>query len=181
MSKKTVLLIVTLLAIVIVTVAQAQATSNLYLPLVMKFNTPTPTRTRQPTATVSPTPSTRVVLVHIEARPNGDAIQDEYISIKNQSNKAVVMTGWTIRDEPRVAPTPTGRPRPTETGTVRHIYSFPSGFTLAAGATVRVWSGTGGNTTTDLYWRSDEQIWNDGSDCAYLRDKDKVLIDQECY
>lgn len=180
MSKKTVLLIVTLLAIVIVTVAQAQATSNLYLPLVMKFNTPTPTRTRQPTATVSPTPSTRVVIVNIEARPNGDAIQDEYISIKNQSNKAVVMTGWTIRDEPRVAPTPTGRPRPTEQSTVRHVYTFPT-FTLGAGATVKVWSGTGANTTTDLFWRSTEQIWNDGSDCAYLRNADKDLVDQECY
>ena len=31
-------------------------------------------------------------------------------------------------------------------------YSFPSGFTLSAGSSVRVHTGDGTDTTTDLYW-----------------------------
>jgi phosphatidylserine/phosphatidylglycerophosphate/cardiolipin synthase-like enzyme len=81
--------------------------------------------------------------------PAGDPV-DEYVRIQNHAG-AVEMTGWTLRDE------------------ANHVYTFPS-FTLAAGASVRVWTGSGVDSTTDLYWGSGSAIWNNTGDTAYLDD-----------
>ena len=44
-----------------------------------------------------------------------------------------------------------------------------AGVTIQAGATLRVRTGKGTNTTADRYWQRTKQVWNDIKDTATLR------------
>jgi hypothetical protein len=63
-------------------------------------------------------------------------------------------------------------------------YNFPDNYSLAGKATVNIVTGAGTNTSSTLYWGSSVEVWNDGGDCAYLRDDsdgDNDLVDVFCY
>ena len=47
-------------------------------------------------------------------------------------------------------------------------YDFPAGFTIAQGQTVRVYVGSGTNTSSTLYWGRPSGIFNNLGDCAQL-------------
>jgi hypothetical protein len=57
-----------------------------------------------------------------------------------------------------------------------HVYRFPS-FTLKAGATVRIHTGSGRNTATNLYWGED-YVRNNTGDTAILRSAAGTRIDR---
>jgi len=107
-----------------------------------------------------PPPVADVRIVYIEHSP-GETL-DEYVLLQNFSSAPQVLTGWTLRD------------------LAEHTFTFP-GFTLPAGGTVRVWTGKGANTTTDLYWGSGTAIWNNNGDMAYLRDAEGNLVSEYAY
>jgi hypothetical protein len=77
--------------------------------------------------------------------PNG-----EYVCLKNYNGEPADMTGWRLRDDQE------------------HEYRFPH-FVLAVGATVKVRSGPGQNTATELHWASG-LVWNNGGDTILLID-----------
>jgi len=68
------------------------------------------------------------------------------------------MTGWLLHDNEDI-----------------HEFVFPE-FTLEAGATVNIWTKSGTNTTTDLYWGLGSAIWNNGGDMVYLKDDANKII-----
>jgi len=103
-----------------------------------------------------------VQITYIEYDPPGDDVQGEHVQIENLGGAAQEMTGWTLRDE------------------ANRVFTFPA-FTLPAGGTVRVWTGGGTNTATDLYWGSGTAIWNNDGDTAYLRDTGGTLISNYTY
>jgi len=103
-----------------------------------------------------------VQITYIEYNPPGDDVQGEYVRIRNQGGQPADMTGWTLRDE------------------ANHTFTFPS-FTLGVIATVRVWTRSGSNTATDLYWGSGSAIWNNTGDTAYLRNDVGQLVDTYSY
>ena len=80
--------------------------------------------------------------------PPGNDVQSnsqivkEYVEIKNTGKGPVALTNWRIIDVDD-----------------KKVFRFPT-FTLAAGKSLRVRSGVGRNTKTDLYWRHDNYIWN---------------------
>lgn len=76
----------------------------------------------------------------------------EYIVIHNSGSRRVRMTGWVLHDVPRGTP---------------NRFVFPS-FRLRPGATVRVHTGSGTNSSSDLYWGSSVYVWGDDSDTATL-------------
>ena len=47
-------------------------------------------------------------------------------------------------------------------------YNFPSGTTLTSASPIRVYTGSGTNTATTLYWGKSSGIYNDLADCAEL-------------
>jgi len=47
-------------------------------------------------------------------------------------------------------------------------FSFPAGFVIRAGRPVRVFSGVGINTETELFWGSSQPVWDDADNCAHL-------------
>lgn len=92
------------------------------------------------------------------ANPNG-----EWIEIANQGDEPVQMRGYTLKDE------------------ANHIYTFGD-FTVAAGASFKLYSGPGQDSDIELYWGFvNESVWNNDSDAAFLRDAQGALVDTYAY
>lgn len=119
--------------------------------------TATPTRTATPTATLVP----GVFILDIDYAPETGPL-DENVLIRNQTNAFIPMEGWTLRDENQ------------------NVFTFPH-YSLIPFARVYVWTKAGIMDPDNLYWGRTQPVWNDGGDCAYLRDPDGKLFDSECY
>jgi hypothetical protein len=91
-------------------------------------------------------------------RGSSTSLLAEYIVVQNSGTTARTLTSYTIRDK------------------AGHIYNFPT-FTLKAGASVYLHTGSGINTPTHLYWGSSWYIWNNKGDTAYLRNTAGTLMD----
>jgi hypothetical protein len=74
----------------------------------------------------------------------------EWASIRNTTRTTRTLTHWTLRDKSN------------------HVFTFPT-FTLRAGATVKVHSGKGTKSSTNLYYNKAWYVWNNTGDTAYLR------------
>ena len=86
------------------------------------------------------------------------SLNAEWIRIKNHGTKTRTLTGWTVRD-------PEG-----------HVFQFPT-FKLKPGKSVRIHTGAGSKTSTDLYWGEDWYVWNNSGDKVILKNKAKTTID----
>ncbi len=106
-------------------------------------------------------------IAQIHADASGDDtnnLEDEYVVFENTGSGDLDQTGWSVQDE------------------VGKTYTFPSGFTLAAGAQVTLHTGTGSDTQTDLYWgRTDSAVWNNGGDTVYVYDDSDTLHTSQSY
>jgi len=89
---------------------------------------------------------------------SNSSLNAEYVVIKNVSSSNRSLTGWTVRDAQS------------------HVYKFGT-FTLKAGKSVRLHTGTGANTSTDRYWGSSSYIWNNSGDKATLKNKVGTTLD----
>lgn len=74
------------------------------------------------------------------------------------------MGGWVLKDE-----------------SATHRYNFPSGFALGVGAEVRVFTGCGSDSATELYWCNSGAVWNNSGDTAFLLDKNGNIHDEYPY
>jgi hypothetical protein len=171
-----------LFALSVIVVARASMQNEYYMPIVYKQAQPTDTLTPTITTTLTPTPTltrtptptrTATRTPTGTAQPNID-IEDivgdppepleEYVLIENNDSKSYDMEDWYIKEDKNGL-----------------RYTFPS-FTLAGGASVRVWTGPGTNNANNLYWGRSEPAWGDDSDCGSLRkNKDDPAIDSLCY
>ncbi len=80
---------------------------------------------------------------------NSSNLNDEYFTLKNKCSYSIYMTNWTAKD-----------------ATV-HDFTFPS-FNLGTNAEVTIHTGSGTDSSTDLYWGSGIHIWNNDKDTLYL-------------
>jgi len=98
-----------------------------------------------------------------DAPGNDDAhLADEFICFQNSDGSAADLTEWHVRDQ------------------YGNRYTFPP-FTLAGGAYVRLHTGVGNNSNTDLYWGYPYAVWNNSSDVVYLYDQDWLLVERYQY
>ena len=74
------------------------------------------------------------------------------------------MSGWVLKDE-----------------SASHRYLFPSNFIFGGDTTIRVFTGCGTDTTTELYWCSGGAVWNNTGDTAFLLDSNGNIHDQYPY
>lgn len=84
----------------------------------------------------------------------------EYVEMRNQHSTPTDMSGWTLRDA------------------AGHAYTFPQGTVAQPGATIRVRTGEGDDSATDLFWNRGAPIWNNLGDTAFLYDSNGTLISQ---
>ncbi|NJE06186.1 lamin tail domain-containing protein [Thermococcus sp. M36] len=101
----------------------------------------------------------KVVISYVDYNPPGSDVSGEYVLITNEGSADVDMGGWKLMDESN------------------HVYTFPAGFILKAGASVKVHTGEGTDTETDLYWGRKQAVWNNDGDTAYLYDAEGNLVD----
>ena len=94
-------------------------------------------------------------------RPAAPGTQ-EYVCFTNRGGARENMTNWTVRDE------------------ANHTYTFGS-FGLGPGATVRLHTGHGADSATDVYWNRNSAVWNNDGDTVYLHDKVGNLVDSHSY
>jgi len=133
---------------------------GMYLPFIAR---PVPTPTLTPTATPLPP----LLDVRVEAACSnfrGGSTQDpsgECVCFKNYDLQPADMTNWRAEDASQ------------------HTYIFPP-FVLAAGAMVRLHSGPGTDTTTDLHWGRG-LVWNNDHDTVRLYDVFGRLVSRYVY
>lgn len=97
----------------------------------------------------------RVVGLRLDAEGDDSLnLNDEWVDLRNEGAAAVDLTGWRVRDE-----------------SASNRFDLPDGFTLAPGAEVRIRSGCGEPTASELFWcASGSAIWNNDGDTAFLLD-----------
>ncbi|MFJ8074511.1 lamin tail domain-containing protein [Streptomyces sp. NPDC096176] len=90
------------------------------------------------------------------------SLNAEWVEITNNSRRSVNLDGWTLRDRDG------------------NRYRFDD-FRLAGRATVRVHTGQGRDTRTDLYQDRRDYVWDSHSDKATLRDHRGNTVDTESW
>ncbi len=108
----------------------------------------------------------RVGAIRYNAEGNdNNNLNDEWVEIANLGSTTVDLTGWGVKDE-----------------SASHRYSFPNGFILAAGNTVRLHTGCGTNTDALLYWCfTSSAIWNNSGDTVFILDPSGNIVDSKSY
>jgi P pilus assembly chaperone PapD len=86
------------------------------------------------------------------------SLNAEYVVIKNTGSTTRSLTRWTVRDK------------------AHHAYTFRS-FTLKPGKSVKLHSGKGSDTSSNLYWDRGWYVWNNDGDKAILRSSSGTLKD----
>jgi hypothetical protein len=85
------------------------------------------------------------------ASPEKQNLNGEWVEVANQGSAAQDLRGWTI-------------------STLHNrTYAFKN-FTLQAGSSVKLHTGIGNDTATDIYWNKKMPIWNNSGDMATLKD-----------
>jgi endonuclease YncB( thermonuclease family) len=130
-------------------------------------NVTTATPTSSPTPSSTPTSGEDELVVneiHEDAEGNDhENLNDEYVVFKNTGDAPLELSGWKVEDE------------------ADHTYHFPSDFTLDPGDTVTLYTGSGEDTDSELYWGSGSAIWNNGGDTIYVYDDDGETIIERSY
>ena len=103
-----------------------------------------------------------VRIVAIDYQPAGDDPLRESVLLQNRGGMAQELAGWTLSD------------------LAGHAYVFPSS-RLAAGGSLRVWTGPGMDAAANLYWGRDAAVWTNIGDRARLRDAWGALVDEYVY
>lgn len=99
--------------------------------------------------------SLALVDAHVDARGDDyDSLADEFLAFSNAGTDELHLGGWTVSDR------------------ADHVYTFPDGVVLAAGATVRLHTGEGTDTETERFWDHGVPVWNNRGDAVTVRDAD---------
>jgi micrococcal nuclease len=121
----------------------------------------TPTRTPVPDGGSE---QLAVAEIHADAEGNDhENLNDEYVVFENTGDTTLDMGGWTVSDE------------------ADHTYTVPQGFTLEPGARVTLYTGSGEDSESELYWGSERAVWNNGGDTIYVRDDGGSLVLERSY
>ncbi|WP_080505126.1 lamin tail domain-containing protein [Halorubrum aethiopicum] len=105
--------------------------------------------------------SLAVDYVHADAEGNDhENLNDEYVVFENTGGSTLDIGGWTVEDD------------------ADHTYTIPSGTEIDSGQTITLYSGSGSDTDSELYWGSSSAIWNNGGDTVIVTDRSgNTIID----
>ncbi|MGW6691886.1 lamin tail domain-containing protein [Streptomyces sp. NPDC054961] len=90
------------------------------------------------------------------------SLNGEWVEITNTTRQAVNLRGWTLRDSDG------------------NRYRF-NGTRIAGRATIRIRTGAGRDTRTDLFQGKRDHIWDNRADTATLRDDRGRTVDTETW
>jgi hypothetical protein len=118
----------------------------------------------QPSASAAPCVRIYRIWYNSPGPDNGSnaSLNAEWIQLKNYCRTGRSLTRWNIQDA------------------VRHTYVFGD-FGLGGGRLVKLHTGRGKNTATDVYWGRRAYVWNNDKDTAYLYNRRGGLVDTCSY
>lgn len=105
-------------------------------------------------------PAAAVEVGDVQPDPKGrdeEHLNDEWIEIANPAGTAVDLTGWSVADE-----------------TTSNRFELPAR-SLAPGATLRIHTGSGTDTTTDAYLDQREPVWSNSGETVLVADPAGVI------
>jgi hypothetical protein len=91
------------------------------------------------------------------------SLNKEWADLTNTTRHTVNLDGWTLEDASG------------------HTYTFDHYYRLAGRATIRIHTGEGRDTRTDLYQDRRNYVWNNDRDTATLRNDHGRFIDDESW
>ncbi len=108
--------------------------------------------------------SLELVDVHADAEgDDGDNLNDEYVVFENTGSSSVDLSGWELADA------------------ADHTYTFPDGTELEPGEQITIYTGSGTDTKTELYWGQSTPVWNNAGDTVIIRDESGSIVIEETY
>ncbi|MFJ1974021.1 lamin tail domain-containing protein [Streptomyces sp. NPDC087903] len=85
------------------------------------------------------------------------SLNKEWVEVTNTGRRAVNLDGWTLSDEDG------------------HTYTFQDRFWLEGRSSVRIHTGVGRDTDTDMYQDRRNYVWDNRSDTPTLRRRDRFV------
>ena len=123
---------------------------------------PSPTMTPSPTATQQPGTTGNIQIINIFYDGAGSQEPDEHVDIRNDDTQSIQLQSWTLRDS------------------ANHVYTFPT-FVMQPGQVCRAYTNESHPEYCGFNYGSSTAIWNNGGDCAYLRNGTGTQVDDYCY
>ncbi len=109
-----------------------------------------------------PRPDATIVISDIEPDPPGpddEVLDQEWIEIENRGADPVELTGWALRDE-----------------STSNRYLFEE-ITIPPGGRIRLRTGAGADTATELHWDSPAGVWSNRGETALLLAPSGAIVD----
>ncbi|SFR89582.1 micrococcal nuclease [Halomicrobium zhouii] len=94
---------------------------------------------------------------------DNENLNGEFVVLTNDGDESLDIGGWTVGDE-------AGRE-----------YTFPDGASVAAGGSVRLYSGSGTDNETAYFWAANGAVWNNDGDAVTVRNEDGAVVARESY
>lgn len=107
----------------------------------------------------------QVAIIEVLADPPGEDTKNlngEWVLLRNVGKETVSLQGFLLKDQSN------------------HRYEFPN-ITLQRNGELTIYTGKGTNTAETLYWGSDEPIWNNNGDTAFLYDQSLHLVSSKSW
>jgi hypothetical protein len=125
---------------------------------------PTKAPTKPPTPTFTPEPTKPPQALVVIADVYNQSYT-EHVKITNKGDGPANMSGWFVHGSKG-----------------DEVYTFPNGYILQAGATVRLHSGKNGINAppSDIYW-TDKTVWNNQGETVFLKDAQGTLVHKYSY
>jgi hypothetical protein len=90
---------------------------------------------------------------------SNSSLNNEWVGVRNYGSTTKNLKGYTVRDAQN------------------NVYTFKTNFYLLPNKSVRLHTGRGANTATDVYWNRTAHVWGNTRDTAILRNADRVTKD----
>lgn len=102
--------------------------------------------------------------IHTVAEGNNhEDLNDEYIVFRHTGSEPLDLSGWAVSDK------------------ADHTDSVPASFELDSGATVTLYTVSGDDTDSKLYWGQGSADWNNDGDAIYVTDEDGETVIERSY
>ena len=111
----------------------------------------------------APAGATIAAVLYNPPGPDDEVLNSEYVTIANEGQATLDLTGWTLRDE-----------------SSQNRYVF-NDVRLGPGDHVAVRTGCGQDRDDSVFWCADRSVWSNSGDTAILQDRHGNVVDRWTY
>lgn len=112
---------------------------------------------------VAPAGATITEILYNPPGPDDEVLNSEYVTIANEGQATLDLTGWTLRDE-----------------SSQNRYLFDT-VRLEPEASITVRTGCGRDNGDTVFWCADRSVWSNAGDTAILQDRHGNVVDWWTY